>query len=189
MKAIRDFLTKKNAGAGKEGISYEEYSQLPRQSGGRDVGFVDQGDGQRTWGEGGAGILVVSPGSGEALLLKRSNYVQDPGVWGIPGGARRETVKGVLEDPLRAAVVESREEMGSLPKGEITREPYLYERPGGNFTFHTFVLEIDHNERELFVPCLNWENTEYRWVRWVERDSIGLDLHPGVEYVLENFEF
>ena len=43
------------------------------------------------WGMAGAGILYVCPGDQTCMLMLRSNEVQDPGVWGIPGGAVKGT--------------------------------------------------------------------------------------------------
>jgi hypothetical protein len=163
-------------------IPYEEYSRLDSHHGGFDLGITSSG----TWGRGAAGILIVSPDLDEVLLLKRSGYVLDPNMWGIAGGARTETARG-LEDSLVTAVAESREELGSLPRGIIRKQPYVYHKPGTDFTYETFILEIDPAGRESFVPVLNWENTQHRWFR---RDSLkDVRLHPGVKEVLDNYRF
>ncbi len=168
--------------AENEYIPFEVYSKLYHQSKGFDVGMTSSG----TWGRGGAGILVVSPDLKEILLLKRSFHVLNPGLWGIPGGARKETTKG-LENALVTAIAESSEEMGGLPRGRIKKRPYVYQKPGTDFMYVTFILEIDPVDRESFVPQLNWENTCYGWFR---RDSLNCtQIHPGLKELLKNYQF
>jgi len=166
-------------------IPFEAYSNL-QSTRGFDVGFVPDGKNGRTFGRGAAGIIIVSKDLQEILLVKRSAYVQDPEKWGITGGARKETGRG-LDDSLTTAVTETREEIGGMPKGRIRAKPYVFKKPGTSFTYETFVLEIDDAEKEKFVPRLNWENTEYKWYR---RDALdGVDIHPGVREVLDNYQF
>ena len=168
--------------AEEEYIFFEVYSRLHHESNGFDAGITSSG----TWGRSAAGILVTSPDLVEVLLLKRSNSVLDPNMWGIPGGARKETANG-LEDSIITAATESKEEMGTLPKGRIRKQSYVYQKPGTDFTYETFILEIDPTVRESFIPQLNWENTEYNWFR---RDSLNeIPLHPGVKEVLDNYLF
>ena len=161
-------------------IPFETYASLPSQSRGKDSGMTLDG----TWGRGAAGILIVSDLS-EVLLLKRSWESLDPFTWGIPGGARKETSQG-MEDPLVTAVTESVEEMRGLPRGRIREVPYVF-NGRGSFTYETFILEIDPEERELFVPRLNFEHTDSAWVR---RDNPEHRIiHPGVKDVLANYQF
>lgn len=166
-------------------IPFEVYSKLQQESDGEDIGFVDHGD-SKTWGKGGAGILIISPNMDEILLLKRSEAVQDPLLWGISGGARKETDIG-LENSLVTAVTESIEEMGSLPRGFIRKQPYVYEKLGTSFTYETYILEIDVGEKDTFTPSLNWENNEWSWYKLSALEEI--DLHPGVREVLDNYVF
>ena len=92
-----------------------------------------------------------------------------------------------LEEALITAVTESREEMGLLPRGKMRKNPYVYQKPHTDFTYQTFILEIDPEDRTSFVPQLNWENTDYCWIR---RDSVkDILLHPGVQDVLDNYQF
>ena len=156
-----------------EYIPFNVYSELHHKSNGYDVGMTDSG----TWGRGAAGILIVSPDLDEILLLKRSCGVLDPNLWGIPGGARKETEKG-LEKSIITAVTESTEEMGSLPKGKIRKIPYVFEKEGTNFTYKTYILEIDPEDKKSFIPVLNWENTDYKWFKLDSLDNV--KLHPGV---------
>lgn len=104
---------------------------------------------------------------------------------GITGGARN-IVEDVLEASLTTAVVESQEEIGNLPKGKIRREPYINSKLGTNFTYETYILEINNVEKDVFVPELNWEHEDYGWF---EIDKLSeLDVHPGVLYVLKQLD-
>jgi 8-oxo-dGTP pyrophosphatase MutT (NUDIX family) len=163
-------------------IPYEVYSEVDRTLNGFDVGLTAHG----TWGNSAAGILVVTTDFKRILLLQRSAEVLDPGLWGTPGGARKETSQG-LEDALVAAVSETREEMDGIPKGWLRSVPYTYRKLGADFTYQTFVLEVDPAEVKRFRPRLNWENSGYRWF---SVDELGdVPLHPGVKEVLENYQF
>lgn len=135
----------------------------------RDVGFVDG-----KWGRAGSGLLFTT---GETiLLLKRSGSVEQPGTWGIPGGAIPEE-DGKLMDALTSARKEAGEEGGSLPKHKIV-DKYVFR--DGSFTFTTFVARVDRQ----FTPLLNWESDAYDWV---SRDEVHkLRLHPGVTELLKH---
>ena len=160
---------------------YDFYSKLHHESKGFDIGKTSEG----TWGRSAAGILIINPDSNEILLLKRSASVFEPNIWAIPGGARKETEKG-LEDPLITAVSESKEEMGGLPKGKIRKIFYVYKKPGSGFTYVTYILETESRERNNFVPTLNLENTDWKWFR-IEDAKKMKDVHKGVIEVLEKY--
>lgn len=110
------------------------------------------------WGQNAAGILIYCPGTGEILLLKRSGFTFNSGKWSVPGGAKRES-----ETFLLAAKREAAEEMQGLPCGTVREEPYIYKKK--NFTYQTFILDISVEERGIFSPRLNWENTDYKWFK------------------------
>lgn len=137
-----------------------------------DVGFTEHG----RWGNAGSGLLFTT---GERiLLLERSDSVEEPGTWGIPGGAIPEGESG-LRDALKSAEAEAAEELGSFPKYNLLNE-YVYEEP--DFTFTTFVGAV----REEFTPTLDWENDDYAWVSRSELSDY--DLHFGVVELLKNVE-
>ena len=148
-----------------------------------EVGHTREG----TWGNKGAGILIVTEDLSELLLLKRSPGVNDPHLWGIPGGACKE-YDGVAEDALITAVSESSEELGSLPHGRLRDDPYLYQCPGKDFTFTTYVLETSRGTPDTYIPCLNWEHTRFRWYTFEEALDEPL-LHAGVRDVIRHYPF
>lgn len=166
-------------------IPSKTYKKLAEVSHGTDAGAVFHDNNSKTWGKGAAGILVYCPETQEVLLLKRSPHVFDPNTWGIPGGARKQTSKG-LESSLITAAKESEEEIGGLPEGRIRKTPYTHHKPGTDFTYDTFILEVSKKERGSFIPFLNWENTGYKWFKLEGLEEEKL-LHPGVKELLEHY--
>jgi len=137
-------------------------------------------EGEVFWGKSGSGILLVSIEDQTALLLKRSNNVQEPGTWGIPGGA-----VGEGEGRLESAMRESIEELGSLPRLEDHIDTITYNK--GDFTYETFVYNVSLEEKNKWTPTikLNWENDEYRWFPF---NSLPTNLHFGIQYVKDDYK-
>lgn len=135
----------------------------------QDVGFV--GD---KWGHKGSGLLFTT---GERILLfKRSRSVEEPGTWGIAGGAIPED-DGKFMDALVSANKEAAEEMGTLPPHRIIGK-YLFK--DGSFTFETFIARVVNE----FTPNLNWESDDYVWTGF---DGLKkYRLHPGVAKLLKH---
>lgn len=99
-------------------------------------------------------------------------------------GARKQR-GNELESSLITALKESNEEMGDLPEGMIRKIPYTHKKIGTDFTYDTFILEVNKSQRKSFIPRLNWENTDYRWIKLDELYKI--DLHPGVKELLDSY--
>lgn len=137
-----------------------------------DVGFGDEG----FWGNSASGILYTT--GEKMLLLERSARVEDPHVWGVPGGAIPENYRGEPMDAYRSALNESSEEMGTSPRGRVVGK-YVFR--SGSFTFTTFIVQID---AEFTNIRLNWENDAWDW--YGQDDLAGIDLHPGVAEVLRS---
>lgn len=142
--------------------------------------FVDEGMVGEDWGSSASGLLVTD--GDRVLLLKRSPYVQDPGLWGIPGGAVPvDYDTGKRKDAKRSALDEAREEMGGIPSGSVG-DKYVFRKPSG-FTFTTFVWETDPDSLDRFTPRLNWEHTD--WGLFDLDDIKPSGIHPGVIWVLK----
>lgn len=169
--------------------SREQTEALPVRTG-EDEGRTETG----RWGSRGAGILFIdgdlSDPETRAFLTHRSAFVDEPGTWGIPGGAVK---KG--QDVYAAALDETTEEIGSkFPKppepskskkgahAKVVRE-VVYREPG--FEYTTFVVQIPKS-KAAFKVTLNWENDDADWflIRGLTEDENEL-LHPGVAFVLE----
>jgi GNAT superfamily N-acetyltransferase/ADP-ribose pyrophosphatase YjhB (NUDIX family) len=139
-----------------------------------DEGFV----GNR-WGSQGAGLLLTT--GEKVLLLLRSDEVEEPGTWGISGGAvRRDSDTGDFQDLKQAALQEAREEMGRVPPHRIVGQ-WVYQE--GRFRYTTFVGMVDPEVLDQWEPRLNWENDDYGW--FTQDELADLDLHFGVVALLD----
>ncbi len=148
--------------------------------------LVDEGRVDGHWGSQGVGLLLTT--GTHILLMLRSPYVDDPGVWGVPGGAVRvDSSTGEAEELLQAAAKELEEEAGlRLPVS------YLRERMtgvtvyrSGRFRFTTYVVQVPSSMMRRKLTT-NWESVEASWV--TEGDLSYIDLHHGVEYTLETLD-
>ncbi|MGL5264295.1 MAG: dual specificity protein phosphatase family protein [Candidatus Rhabdochlamydia sp.] len=149
-----------------------------RDEEGMEVGYTHAG----RWGTSGAGVLVVSSKpEQEFLLFKRSNEVEEPGVWSIPGGARKIKKDGQLTESFNTAISELREEAG-LPRGNICKNPIIYEKEG--YSYDTYILELAH-DKEYYTPRLNWENSEWHWFTKEKLEELS-SLHPGAKFVIDH---
>jgi hypothetical protein len=161
---------------------YKDYSKFQENKTSKDTGMTPYG----TWGLSAAGLLIITKDNQEIMLLLRSKVCTDPLLWGTPGGALMMTKNG-LEQPIVRAITEGREELGSLPKGKIRAKPYIFELPNSDFKYYTFILEVSNEEKENFVPMLNWEHDEWKWFKVNEVEDLP-DLHPGVKDLLIHYD-
>lgn len=148
---------------------------------------------QQVWGQAGAGILFVCPEDQTALLVLRSDAVEDPGQWGVPGGAVGQDgffEQDELEDPgfddedfFSAAKKEVLEEIGCFPSQYKISQTIDYK--AGNFTYRTFILLVPLAEKEKMTSDhqLNWENTKAKWHPLKDIADIP-GLHRGVAHVM-----
>ncbi len=143
----------------------------------QDVGFTETG----RWGNQGSGILFTT---GERiLLLQRSQSVEEPGTWGIPGGAVPQTSRGTFRDPYISAKQETREELGTLPIHQVV-DQYVYQED--RFRYTTYVAKVSAMTAHRFRPTFNWENDD---AGWFTRDELhDLDLHFGVVELLRHVD-
>jgi len=147
-----------------------------QEMGGRDDGdYKDEGLVNGKWGSAGAGILFST--GDRVLLLERSMQVLEPMTWSVPGGAIPVNRWGDPEPVVLAAEREAREELGDLPPHWLARA-YVHEDSTG-FRYTTLIAYVP----EEFVPKLNEEHSDYRWV--TREQARGMDLHPGMRELLE----
>jgi len=125
------------------------------------------------WGKQGAGSLVVAKKTGRYLLPLRSQHVEQPGTWGVWGGAIDSG-----EVPVEAARRELTEEAGY--RGPIEMVP-LVVFESGTFRYHNFLAVVE----DEFEPTLNWETEK---AQWFALDDFPQPLHYGLQYLLENSE-
>jgi len=123
------------------------------------------------WGAQGAGAIVMARSTGRFLLPLRSRHVEQPGTWGVWGGAIDAN-----EVPATAAKREIVEEAGY--EGEIEIVP-LVVFESGSFRYHNHLAIVE----EEFTPQLNWETER---AEWFEFEDFPQPLHFGLLYMLEN---
>lgn len=137
------------------------------------------------WGRAGAGILFICNEDRTILLSLRSMDVNEPGTWGIPGGAIK--VEGTsVEDNFVGAKREVVEEFGSLPSNMKVIGRSLFKDK--DFKYTTFFVEIPLKEKKSWTPkiTLDWENDD---VEWFAEDNLPGNLHFGVKFALTSFYF
>lgn len=126
-----------------------------------------------SWGRRGAGLLIKIADSDKVLLVHRSRYVLDPGLWGLPGGRVEPG-----ETDFEAAIREGMEELWSLPLMQIIGK---FSTKTGEFTYTTFLAVVLWAIAEAWEPVLNWEHDEWRWF---STKKLPKNTHPGVKVVL-----
>ena len=138
--------------------------------------WEDEGYVNGHWGSRGSGVLFVAPGR-RFLLLRRSQKIHKPGLWGLPGGAIPVDGLGRYQDAWTSARREVFEEAGH----RVRHAPLLVLRsdtPDG-FSFVTFVVLVPKE----FPAKLSWEHDDWSWVTRQEAEK--LPLHPGIEGLLD----
>jgi 8-oxo-dGTP pyrophosphatase MutT (NUDIX family) len=156
---------------GRELYRYYDKNDLKLVSQYKDGGEADEPT--RFWGTEAGGVLIYCSSTDRYLILLRSEYVLEPNTWGIVSGKLDDN-----EDDVQQAVYrEAEEEIGRKLTNLIPS--YIFERP--NFKFHNFVSIVN----EEFVPQLDWENSDYRWVKL---DEMPENLHFGLKLLLQKEE-
>lgn len=142
------------------------------------------------WGKAGAGILYVCPEDGTMLLTLRSGHVNEPGTWGVPGGAvdpddheGANTDGGGPSPTTIGAEREVAEELGGGPQSWTAAGGTVFRQ--GDFTYTTLIRAVTLEEKARWTPTirLNWENDDAQWFP-IDRPPPG--LHFGAQYVLEH---
>lgn len=144
------------------------------------------------WGKKASGIMYICLETNEVLLLKRSDEVEQPGTWGIAGGAFDD--KGgegfhsnakASSDPsdtvwLNSAQRETIEEMGSLLETVKLISKTTFRDKA--FAYRTYVYEVSKETRDNYTPQLNWENDEYEWF---PLNDLPVPMHFGTQFTLD----
>lgn len=134
-------------------------------------GWFQNSDGVVRWGRYGAAGILLKHGD-RYYLARRGAGTDDPGTWGIPGGALDE-----FESAREGAVREAREEVGHEGPLKIVRE-HVYQ-PADDWSYTTIVAEVD---RPFKGKGFNWETDEDGW--FTAEEMQGMDLHPGLRAAL-----
>lgn len=159
----------------------------------------------KVWGKMASGIMFRH--NGDRYLLQERSEVEEPGLWGIPGGALKGTEgmydskklpvpkldRSVMKKLWDSALSETYEESGSLPKLDFDNEfnRIMSERKyfiGGvdNFVYVTFIVDLTDEQVK------NWEiqnatSKEATDHQWFSSKDLPENMHPGVQDFLDQY--
>jgi 8-oxo-dGTP pyrophosphatase MutT (NUDIX family) len=136
----------------------------------------DNSSGNAFWGDQGAGVLTICTSTGKILIALRSQYVNEPGTWGIFGGMIDD--KKEMSNPELAAKREMQEETGLTSDFKVI-PAYVYKTDG--FQYYNFIGLVDNE----FKASLDWENEDSKWVTLDELKRIS-PKHFGLEALIKN---
>ena len=130
------------------------------------------------WGKQGAGILFVSKKQKTILFNYRSRHVEQPGTWGVWGGAIDSR-----ENPVDAAIREASEESGqNVSKSQIVPAYVFHDKTSG-FKYHNFFAVFD-SEFTLNIPSEHaWETQGWGWFGL---DDLPSPLQFGAKALLQD---
>jgi len=130
------------------------------------------------WGKAGAGCIFIAKNTGRILLNHRSSMVEQPGTWGVWGGA----IDG-SESPLEAVKREAYEEAGANPVDSQIIPIYVFHDQKSGFTYYNFIVVVE-DEFEPDIPMQSrWETQGWDWFDFGNWPS---PLHFGVIAILKD---
>lgn len=124
------------------------------------------------WGNSGSGVLLKANDTGRYLILKRSEWVNEPNTWGIISGKTDGD-----ETPIQTAQRELAEETGLLIEKKDLEPNYIFK--DGDFKFYNFLGTVESE----FEPTLDWENSDYVWA---DLDKLPTPVHFGLQELIAN---
>ena len=151
------------------------------------------------WGKAAAGIFFICEEDQTCFLMHRSEYVEQPGTCGIPGGSVQgegffDSNTGYSRPTNEAfwagAKQETIEECGSLPRFNESKALVEYvDFTSGSFIYRNFVVNLSLSEKQEWTSKiqLNWENDDFAWFNMSDLEGAD-DLHFGVIYLITNSE-
>jgi 8-oxo-dGTP pyrophosphatase MutT (NUDIX family)/predicted GNAT family acetyltransferase len=144
------------------------------------------------WGKSASGLLILCLEDQTALLLKRANWVEQPGTWGNPGGAigggyyddnqdDNEEDDDIFEQNAHKETIE---ELGSLPNNMEYLETIEYK--SGSFVYKTFVYNISKEEKERWTPLIDFTDGESTDAQWFSITNLPPNIHFGIKHIMNN---
>jgi 8-oxo-dGTP pyrophosphatase MutT (NUDIX family) len=121
----------------------------------------------------GAGSLLFVPETKKFLLIRRSDFVNAPLRWCLPGGSVERN-----EEPEQAAIRECWEETGHKISNPL-HLIYTNETHAPRFKFFTYASLVP----KPFEPKLNWESCDYAWHTI---DDLPNQLHWGLRQLFNS---
>lgn len=142
--------------------------------------WYDEGFLGTHWGRQASGLLFTD--GRRFLLVRRSAYVTEPGTWGVPGGAiPLDCENQAYRDALESAMVETQEELGSVPEFRVIE--IVKDEHEDGFVYTTFVAKVSPGTVQSYAPVLDWETDDWRWVTAAQAGR--LPLHPGLRRIFD----
>jgi len=129
------------------------------------------------WGRKAAGVLFLCPTTGRVGLALRSEFVNEPGTYGLVGGAVDPG-----EDDRKAVSRETWEEIGCRLDPRKLVKLHVHQEPGFQYTTYLCVTK-----QEFQVPPerLNWETDAFEWF---DLAALPARIHPDVAILLSDLE-
>lgn len=128
------------------------------------------------WGKEGAGLLFICNEDNTVFLVLRSANVMQANTWGTYGGKLEEG-----ETPQQAAFREAKEELGSIPKLGKLIDTIKFKDSNSKFIYTTFVYSVSLQDKNNWMPTLNWEADDFEWFPMNELPS---NLHFGIKHII-----
>lgn len=130
------------------------------------------------WGRAGAGCIFIAKDTGRILLNHRSRHVEQPGTWGVWGGA----IDG-RESPVEAVKREAYEEAGVNPSDSQIIPIYVFHDKKSGFKYYNFIVLVS-SEFDPDIPAESrWETQGWDWFDFGDWPS---PLHFGVIAILND---
>lgn len=121
-----------------------------------------------------AGCLIQARDTKKYLFVLRSEYVDTPHTWGIPGGKGSSS-----EDYWTMAARETKEEIGF----DVSECPHqlinVYKSDWPTSIYKTYAVLVE----KQFKPILDWESAGYQWCTLDEMPS---PTHWGIDSLISN---
>lgn len=121
-----------------------------------------------------AGVLIHAADTNRFLFVKRSEFVNYPGTWSVPGGFSDQG-----ETPWQTAARECQEEIGqdilAWPHVKIWQQRVSW--PQGQYMLLACAVDLE------FVCDPSWEISDWRWC---SIDEVPQPQHPGLQAALNN---
>lgn len=130
------------------------------------------------WGKAGAGVIFIAKNTGRMLLNHRSRFVEQPGTWGVWGGAIDQN-----ERPLDAAKREAKEEAGVMIRNDQIIPIYVFHDTNSGFKYYNFIVVVDNEFNPNIPPETSWETQGYKWAEYTKLPQ---PLHFGVTAILND---
>lgn len=121
-----------------------------------------------------AGALIHAKAEDTWLFILRSEYVDNPFTWGLPGGHG-----SFSESYLDIAIRETKEETGYDLSETPSQLIYIHRSDLPTTIYKTFAFCIETQ----FKPLLDWENADYKWCKL---DEFPTPMHWGIDAMLNS---